>query len=65
MDSPFAISKLESLMIIFVFVFSFAFFFQYTFMFRDCLFAALITTGLFTAAYMVMRWFYLSLKRKN
>ncbi|MCB1113782.1 MAG: hypothetical protein KDK62_03410 [Chlamydiia bacterium] len=63
MDSPYAISKLETLMIIFVFVFSFVFFFQNTFMFWDCLFAALITTALFTATYMICRWFYLALTR--
>lgn len=65
MNSPFAVSKLEILLITFVFLFSFAFFYKDTFQFGKCLFAALLTTGLFSASYMILRWFYLSITEKN
>lgn len=65
MPAPYALSKLESLLILFVFSFSFAFFFKDTFMIWKCLFAALLTTALFTASYIVLRWLYLSLTEKN
>lgn len=58
----FSISNVELLSIIFVFVFSFVFFFKDTFLFWQCLFAALITTALFAATYAILKWFFLALK---
>lgn len=58
----FKLDKIELIGLIFVFAFSFIFFFKDTFLFWNCLFAALITTALATATYMIMKWFYLAVK---
>lgn len=58
----FQFQKIELIAFIFLFVFSFVFFYKDTFMFWYCLGAAILSTALAVASYIILRWFYLSLK---
>jgi ABC-type multidrug transport system permease subunit len=62
MFHPFKIDKVEVIGLITVFVFSFIFFYKDTFLFWGCLAAALITTALVAATWLLLKWLYLALR---